>query len=219
MSSTRSSSLISTVEPKLPQLARRRSGSPEQGWMARAAQHAAMIIRAAAYWEAPISTIIQDFGHRSLSRAASPSLPRPDTPIPLLIPLPKKSFILPSPFNQTVLPTFPPHQPNCHVPPPLTQSPNLSKRSSLKQKITPLLQLLPQPFHSPYMLALLSVTLPLHRITMRNPNLELTLDSYGTRTPWMEFLSFPSLLSPLKMTNIPPPFTASTWTTNIPPSP
>jgi hypothetical protein len=45
MSSTHSSSpTLSTNEPEQPQLARRRSGSPEQNWMARAAQHAAMII-------------------------------------------------------------------------------------------------------------------------------------------------------------------------------
>jgi hypothetical protein len=88
MSSTRLSSLTSTVESESPQLTRRRSGSPERGWMTRAAQHAAMIVRAVTYWEAPISTMIRDFGHRSPSRGASPTPLQPDTPIPLPIPPP-----------------------------------------------------------------------------------------------------------------------------------
>jgi hypothetical protein len=58
MSSTRFSSPISTIEFEQPQLARRRLGSPEQNWMARAAQHAAMIVQTTTYWETPISTMI-----------------------------------------------------------------------------------------------------------------------------------------------------------------
>jgi hypothetical protein len=58
MSSTCSSSPNSTIEFEQPQITRRRSGSLEQNWMARAAQHAAMIVQAATYWEAPISTMI-----------------------------------------------------------------------------------------------------------------------------------------------------------------
>jgi hypothetical protein len=67
--------------------------------MARAAQHAAMIVRAAAYWEAPISTIIQDFGHRSPSHGASPTFPRTDTPIPLPIPPPQEVIYIATPLQ------------------------------------------------------------------------------------------------------------------------
>jgi hypothetical protein len=67
MSSTCSSSPISTVKFEQHQLARRRAGSPEQNWMARAAQHTAMIVQAVTHWAMPISTIIQDFRHCSPS--------------------------------------------------------------------------------------------------------------------------------------------------------
>jgi hypothetical protein len=35
--------------------------------MARATQHAAMIVQVATYWETPISSMIRDFGHHSPS--------------------------------------------------------------------------------------------------------------------------------------------------------
>jgi hypothetical protein len=99
MSSTRSSSPVSTVDSEQPQLARRRTGSPEQNWMAQAAQHAAMIVQAATYWETLISTMIQDFGHRSPSQTASPTLLRVDTPIPLPMSPPQEVIYIAVPLQ------------------------------------------------------------------------------------------------------------------------
>jgi hypothetical protein len=183
MSSTHSSSPISTVKSEQPQLARRRSGSPEQNWMARAAQHAAIIIQAATYWEMPISTMIQDFGHHSPSQGASPTFPQPDTPVPLPIPPPQEVIYITIPLqsDSPAYTVYPPHQPNYPVLPLPIQSLDSSRHFSQKLKTMPLPQSLHLPFHSPYTLAQHFEIPLLHLIMTMNPNLESTQDSCGMR--------------------------------------
>jgi hypothetical protein len=86
-----SSTIVSRSSTPTPQLAIRSSGPPERQWMARAVEHAAMIVQAANYWEDNFSNIIRLFGRRSPSRGATPPMNpirRPDSPMPLPIPLP-----------------------------------------------------------------------------------------------------------------------------------
>jgi hypothetical protein len=54
--------------------------------------------------------MIQDFGHHSPSRGASPTFPQPDTPIPLPIPPPQEILYVAVPL-QSDSPTYIPASP------------------------------------------------------------------------------------------------------------
>jgi hypothetical protein len=92
--------------------------------MARATQHAAMIVWAATYWETPISTMIQDFGHFSPSQGALPTFQWADTPIPLPIPPPQEVIhvtIPPQPNSPIYIPASPTELSYSPTPNPITE--------------------------------------------------------------------------------------------------
>jgi hypothetical protein len=58
-----------------------------------------MIVQAATHWEAPVSIMIQNFGHHSPSQRGSPEPWCPDTHAPLLIPPPPEILYITTPVQ------------------------------------------------------------------------------------------------------------------------